>query len=169
MYKLHDRIILISVSEINNFDPKDINWIINCSQSLNTYISHPNYLNLDLPFYNGDSIKVLNNAYAFIIHHINLSENIIILCENGIAGGMLFTIFFLMKFHNMTYDTVYEEISKNIQINSFFYYYSLKSLENQIIQPVVQPIVQPIVQPVFSPYPLFNINKNLNNNMIISK
>jgi hypothetical protein len=147
MYQLHQRIILISINELNTLNPQQVNWIINCSNSLNNYMKHPNYLNLNLPFYNGDSIQVLTKAYEFIIGQINLSQNIIILCENGISGGMLFSIFFLMKFHNMTYDKVYDQISKTIPINSMFYYYSLKSLENQIIQPLAQPATQYIAQP----------------------
>jgi hypothetical protein len=103
-------------------------------------------LNLNLPFYNGTSIPILNKAYEFIINKINLSQNIVILCENGISDGMLFSIFFLMKFHNLSYDKVYDQISKTIPINSLFYYYALKSLENQIIQPITQFAIQPIQQ-----------------------
>jgi hypothetical protein len=140
-------------------------------------MKHPNYLNLNLPFYNGESIQVLNKAYEFIIQQINLSQNIVILCENGIAGGMLFAIFFLMKFHNLSYDKVYDQISKTIPINSMFYYYSLKSLENQIIQIHVQPVqpVQPVqlVQPVqqlATQSPLQPITNFFNsNNMMVTK
>jgi len=148
MYQLHQRIILININELNTLNAQQVNWIINCSHSLNNYMVHPNYLNLNLPFYNGESIQVLTKAYDFIINQINLSQNIVILCETGVAGGMLFSIFFLMKFHNMTYDKVYDQISKTIPINSIFYYYSLKSLENQIIQiPITQPVAQQVAQP----------------------
>ena len=161
MYQIHQKIILIPVNELNTLNPNHVNWIINCSNSLNNHMVHPNYLNLNLPFYNGESIQVLNKAYEFIIGQINLSKNIVILCENGISGGMLFTIFFLMKFHNLSYDIVYDQISKTIPINSMFYYYSLKSLENQIIQIPLQPALQPALQPITN---FFN-----SNSMMISK
>jgi hypothetical protein len=158
MYQLHQRIILIGISELNTLNSQQVNWIINCSNSLNNHLTHPNYINLNLPFYNAESIQVLNKAYEFIISQINLSQNIVILCENGIAGGMLFSIFFLMKFHNLSYDKVYNQISKTIPINSMFYYYSLKSLENQIIQPVFQQVP---IQSAFQPITNFFYSNNM--------
>ena len=163
MYQIHNNIILLPISEINILQNNQVNWIINCSESLNNYMIHPNYINLNIPYYNVESIQILHKAFEFICQRINLSENIVILCENGIAGGMLFSMFFLMKYYNLPFDTVFERISKSIQVNTIFYYYSLKALQNLIIPPAILTI------PSIPTIPTIPTISNLFNKMDVSK
>ena len=64
----------------------------------------------------------------------SINNNIFILCESGIGISLIIGMFYIMKFFNLDYNTVYSNIAKNYIINHYKFYSGLIYFEPYIIK-----------------------------------
>lgn len=131
MIKIHTNIIIGNLIDLQNLI-NNTTFIINCSSNYQKLFEHPHFLNLNLhnPLY--DTYSILEQVYFFISSKIVFNQNIFILCDSGISDSLTVGIFFLMKFYNMNYKTVYNNLSLHYKINSYNYYSKLVNFEKHI-------------------------------------
>lgn len=76
----------------------------------------------------------MNQVYEFINNKILLNQNVFILCDTGLNNSLFVGMYFLMKYYNLNYHTVYHNIASSNKINSYEHYLSLTLFEPYIFK-----------------------------------
>lgn len=123
MFCIFNNIFICSVNELPLLNLNNFNFIINCSNKLSNLINNQNFLNLNIDQL---SIENFNEVYNFILKNIN--QKIIILDETGKDISMILGMFIVMKYYNVNFDLVYDNIKiytdlYNKEYYSFLYNY----------------------------------------------
>jgi len=132
MIKIHSNIIIGSPHDLAQII-NSVNYIINCSASLNNLLVHPNYINLNIQQFTFNSLQILNSLFDFISWKISLNQNIYLLCETGTNYSLIVGMFVVMKLYNLSYSEVYYRLSSLHNIGSYDFYSGLKYYEPYII------------------------------------
>lgn len=133
MIKIHPNIIIGNIPQLQQVI-NNVSYIINCHSEYSHICNHPNYLNLIINNINYETFCHLNQVFDFINNKISLNQNIFILCNTGINISLFVGMFFLMKFHNLNYKTIYDQIALFHQIFPYEYYACLSLLEPYILK-----------------------------------
>ena len=133
MIKIHKNIIIGSLMDLQHL-LNSVTYIINCSPTFSKLLSHPNYLNLNINSPSAEKLNTLNQVTDFINNKVLLNHNIFLLCETGLNNSLIVGMFFLMKFYNVSYNTVYHNIAITNRINPYEFYLGLTSFEPHIIK-----------------------------------
>lgn len=132
MIKLHTNIIVGSPNDLA-FVFQTVNYIINSSPSLNNLINHPNFINFNINSFSFDTLQPLVNLAEFVKNKISLNQNIFLLCESGLLNSLILGMFIIMKFYNLDFDTVFQNISNTYHIHPYNSYSLLKYYEPYIL------------------------------------
>jgi hypothetical protein len=134
MFQIHEKIILMTLTELESVNPDNVDYILNCDPKLNNIMNHPNYLNINITIYNMETLPYFDSIYKFLINQLANNKNIILLGEDIYENPITFAIYFLMRYHNLPFDTIYHQLDNTLRIRHIFFYYALKSLEQFIIK-----------------------------------
>jgi hypothetical protein len=129
MIKIHSNIIIGNFNDLQLLLP-NVSFIINCFSGYSYLYNNPNFINVVNLEYN-----TFLQLYNFINYKILLNNNIFILCDTGKNISLIIGMFFLMKYHNLNFNTVYYNIAYYNHINSYEYYSNLISFEPYILSP----------------------------------
>jgi hypothetical protein len=133
MIKIHSNIIIGNLCELQQIIT-NVSYIINCHHNYSQLSNHPNYLNLIINNINYETLNLLIQVYDFINNKILLNQNIFLLSDTGLNESLFIGMFFLMKFHNANYQTIYYNIAFNNRIYPYEYYASLTYFEPHILK-----------------------------------
>ncbi len=133
MIKIHSNIIIGNLSDLQQLI-NNVTYIINCSPNFAKLCSHPNYLNLNINNPIHETLNILNQISDFMYNKIMSNQNIFLLCDTGINNSLIVGMFFLMKFFNINYQSVYHNITLFSKINPYEFYLGLAQFEPYILK-----------------------------------
>ena len=112
MFCHFNNLFISSFNQLNLLNIHSFDYVININPKNLNYNLPKNIINYNIDFFNIDSVNAIINLYDFILLHLFNKKILIINNENNIAD--VFFIFFLMKFYNKNYDTVFNMLQLNI-------------------------------------------------------
>lgn len=130
MFCLFNNIFICSVNELPFLNLNNFNYIINCSIKLNYLINNNNFININIEHLSDKTIDNFIQIYNFI--NININSKIIILDETGKDLAMFLGIFIIMKYYNIDFNNVYDNIKNYTHLYDKNYYLYLSYSDNFI-------------------------------------
>jgi hypothetical protein len=112
MFCHFNNLFISSSNQLDLLNIHTFDYVVNINPENLNYNLFKNVINYNIDFFNIDSFNAITNLYDFILLHLFTKKILIINNENNIAD--VFFIFFLMKFYNKNYDTVFNMLQLNI-------------------------------------------------------